>query len=136
MLRFREALEGVTLAAERDAGRDAGIRAANAKLLKVQKQGNQQAILDANQQFHFMLYACARNALLQTMIETLWMRIGPHLGLLLRNNAGDSVAANRPSGAPRADRRSGGFDRRVPSVLAQERGRRLDARGDASFARR
>lgn len=96
VLRFREALEGeaVMLAAERATQIEIqGIRAANMRLLKVQKQGNLQAILDANQQFHFKLYESAHNELLQTMIETLWMQIGPHLGLLLRNNAGGSVAA-------------------------------------------
>jgi DNA-binding GntR family transcriptional regulator len=38
--------------------------------------------LAANQAFHFAVYRAAHSDLLQSMIETLWLQIGPHLALL------------------------------------------------------
>lgn len=94
VLRLREALEGeaAAIAAERASAQDLkAIRAANAALLTMQQKGALQGFLDANQTFHFSVYAAAHNALLQSMIETLWLQIGPHLGLLLRRSEGNDT---------------------------------------------
>lgn len=96
VLRFREALEGeaVMLAAERATREDLNaIRAANRALIAIQRKGTFDGFLKANQEFHFTVYAAAHNDLLQSMIETLWLQTGPHLGLLLaRSN--DAARAN------------------------------------------
>lgn len=41
------------------------------------------AMLAANEEFHFAVYAASRNELLISMIETLWLQGGPYLSLLL-----------------------------------------------------
>ena len=91
VLRFRIALEGeaAMLAAERASAMDVkAIQAANKALLAAQRAGAMQRFLDANQAFHFAVYAAAHNPLLQSLIETLWLQIGPHLGMLLRESGG------------------------------------------------
>lgn len=84
--RFRVALEGeaAALAAERCTPQDiATIEAAHAACRKAQKAGRFEEFLTANQDFHFAVYRAARSELLQSMIETLWLQIGPHLAALI-----------------------------------------------------
>jgi DNA-binding GntR family transcriptional regulator len=45
------------------------------------------AMLGANEEFHFAVYAASRNELLISMIETLWLQGGPYLSLLLDDPA-------------------------------------------------
>jgi len=45
------------------------------------------AMLAANEEFHFAVYAAGRNDLLTSMIENLWLQGGPYLGLLLDDPA-------------------------------------------------
>ncbi len=41
--------------------------------------GRLEPYMAANQEFHFAIYRAAQNDLLVSMIETLWLQIGPHL---------------------------------------------------------
>lgn len=82
ILRFRVLLEGeaAALAAERATAEDvAAIEAANERVLRARQGRQLDRFLAANQRFHFAVYAGAHNDLLQSMIETLWLQIGPHL---------------------------------------------------------
>lgn len=90
VLRFRIALEGeaVSLAAERATDSDlAAMRDADRQVLRAQKSGKVAAIVATNQEFHFTVYRAAHSELLQSMIETLWLQIGPYLGQLLTTSA-------------------------------------------------
>ena len=86
VLRFRIALEGeaASLAAERATARDlVAIREADRRVTRAQKAGKIDIIVATNQEFHFAIYRAAHSDLLQSMIETLWLQIGPYLGQLL-----------------------------------------------------
>lgn len=86
VLRFRIALEGeaAALAAERATERDlAAIRDADRKVTRAQNGRKIGLIVEANQAFHFAVYRAAHSDLLQSMIETLWLQVGPYLGHLL-----------------------------------------------------
>ncbi|MBS0274758.1 MAG: GntR family transcriptional regulator [Proteobacteria bacterium] len=85
ILRFRIALEGeaAALAAERASKIEIARMEKCAELVvKAQERGHIEKFLAANQDFHFSVYRAARNQLLQSMIEVLWLQIGPHLALL------------------------------------------------------
>jgi DNA-binding GntR family transcriptional regulator len=91
--RFRIALEGeaASLASQRATDEDIRKIDANAALtVKAQASGQIHRFLAANQEFHFAVYRAAHSELLQSMIETLWLQIGPHLALLAESeNGGD-----------------------------------------------
>jgi DNA-binding GntR family transcriptional regulator len=53
-------------------------------------------IIQINKQFHFTVYAAAQMPVLSSLIEGLWLRIGPVLNLDLRNS-GSRRRANLPS---------------------------------------
>lgn len=62
--------------------------------------GEQRAFVPANREFHFAIYRAARSDCLMTMIEPLWLQIGPYLALLrgsgswrIANNQHRSLAA-------------------------------------------
>ncbi len=83
--RFRIALEGeaAALAAERATEEDVeAIRDADKRVSKAQKSGRLDRVLATNQEFHFAVYRAAHSDLLQSMIETLWLQVGPYLGQL------------------------------------------------------
>lgn len=86
--RFRIALEGdaAALAAERATEEElAAIARAAADFDAAQASNLVDQFLAANQAFHFAIYRAAHSALLQSMIETLWLQIGPHLGALVHH---------------------------------------------------
>lgn len=85
ILRFRISLEGEACAL-------AAVRATPEEVAEMQRcrqradrscaVGKLDDFLAANQEFHFTVYRGAHNPLLQSLIETLWLQIGPHLALL------------------------------------------------------
>lgn len=92
--RFRIALEGeaAMLAAERATLAEiAAMRAANAAVIRAQKSGRVAKFLVANEDFHFAVYRAAHNDVLQSMIETLWLQVGPYLGYLTSSTPGNDV---------------------------------------------
>jgi DNA-binding GntR family transcriptional regulator len=90
--RFRIALEGeaASLAAERaTAAEISAIEQIAARVEKARQGGRVDRFAAANQEFHFTVYRAAHNDLLQSMIETLWLQIGPHLGNLVEMSVAD-----------------------------------------------
>ena len=84
--RFRILVEGeaCALAAERaTAAEVAAIQQAAARVDKAHAGDRIDRFLIANQEFHFAVYRAAHSDLLQSMIETLWLQIGPYLGFLV-----------------------------------------------------
>jgi DNA-binding GntR family transcriptional regulator len=83
--RFRVLLEGEACAM-------AAVRITSRELTEVEEtrdraerccaSGNLDKFLTANQEFHFAVYRAAHNPLLQSLIETLWLQIGPYLAKL------------------------------------------------------
>lgn len=49
----------------------------NAEMLQMADKQDLKGYLNANQRFHFTLYAAVNNPELLNMIELLWMRYGP-----------------------------------------------------------
>ena len=85
VLRFRIALEGeaCALAAERATSADMeAIQRASERADTASEASSLDRFLAANREFHFAVYRGAHNDLLQSMIETLWLQIGPHLAQL------------------------------------------------------
>jgi DNA-binding GntR family transcriptional regulator len=87
--RFRVALEG-------EAAALAALRATPEEVKRIEQAAVQATkaqggpvfrFLAANQAFHFAVYRAARSELLQSMIETLWLQIGPHLALLAESES-------------------------------------------------
>lgn len=94
--RFRIALEGdaAALAAERATEIEiTGMTHAAAKVAKCGQGRHMDRFLQANQEFHFAVYRGAHSDLLRSMIETLWLQIGPHLAGLTLAGSPDAVAA-------------------------------------------
>lgn len=94
--RFRVALEGeaAALAAERaTATQIDAIVQADARCQKAQASGRMDRFLPANQQFHFAIYAAAHSELLLSMIETLWLQIGPHLAYVANYSQDNHLGA-------------------------------------------
>lgn len=84
--RFRIAIEGdaAALAAERATGAElAGIEQAGRRVVQARTANRIDRFLAANQEFHFAIYRAAHSELLQSIIETLWLQIGPHLGYVV-----------------------------------------------------
>lgn len=84
--RIRLLIEGeaAALAAERAMPADlSAIRSANNAALRAQAAGRAARFLLANEEFHFAVYRAARNDLVVSMIETLWLQVGPYLGYLM-----------------------------------------------------
>jgi DNA-binding GntR family transcriptional regulator len=80
--RFRMALEGDAAALAADRASPIEITRMEQAAGRVEKAGqgrNMDRFLLANQEFHFAVYRGAHSDLLQSMIETLWLQIGPHL---------------------------------------------------------
>jgi DNA-binding GntR family transcriptional regulator len=71
--------EAAKLAAERISAAELGVlKAIQAELLDAGKGGHDRRTLwSINRRFHFTIYAAARSTLLASMIETLWLQIGP-----------------------------------------------------------
>jgi DNA-binding GntR family transcriptional regulator len=96
VLRFRIALEGEAafLAAERATPAElAEMRQAGKAVESARSSNKVDRFLAANQSFHFAVYSAAHNALLSSMIETLWLQIGPYLGELTEKSESGDLAA-------------------------------------------
>ena len=92
--RFRIALEGeaAALAAERaTAAEIIKIEQCGGRVIKARASNHRSRFLAANQEFHFAVYRAAHSDLLQSMIETLWLQIGPHLALLTDTEQSDQT---------------------------------------------
>lgn len=57
---------------------------ANAAMREAVKRGDADAVLNANRDFHFTLYAAAQMPQLFDIIQGLWLRTGPYLGAAIR----------------------------------------------------
>lgn len=82
---IRIALEGLAVEkASAIATRDeaAGLRRIAADILAARRRGDTAADRMKIREFHFALYAIARQPILLQMIEGLWLRTGPYLNLL------------------------------------------------------
>jgi DNA-binding GntR family transcriptional regulator len=93
--RFRVCLEGeaAALAAQRATPEEVR-KIEQASLQTAKAQGGQVLrFLAANQAFHFAVYRAAHSELLQSMIETLWLQIGPHLALLAESESFENANA-------------------------------------------
>lgn len=84
--RFRIALEGeaAEMAATRATATElAAIKSAAVRADRTCLDDRLDRFLVANQEFHFSIYRAAHNGVLQSMIEALWLQIGPHLGVVV-----------------------------------------------------
>jgi DNA-binding GntR family transcriptional regulator len=70
----------------------ARLRRQCALLSRAAKDENVRDYLRANRAFHFIIYNAARSPTLVSMIEALWLQIGPYLNLL--RGSGNYVASN------------------------------------------
>ncbi len=89
--RMRIALEGeaAALAAERRTSADlSAIKSAAAKVERARLENRIDRFLTTNQEFHFAVYSAAHSDLLKSLIETLWLQIGPHLSRAVHNMQG------------------------------------------------
>lgn len=82
---IRKAIEG--LAAETAATRItsaalAELQALNERFRRARRQGDVAEALEHNRRFRFLLYEAAGMPTLSTLIETLWLQIGPSLNFL------------------------------------------------------
>ncbi|WP_195908400.1 GntR family transcriptional regulator [Novosphingobium sp. Gsoil 351] len=76
--------EAAALAAARASDDDLlAIEQASARAEKAYRSNKIERFLVANQEFHFAVYAAAHSDLLQSIIEKLWLQVGPHLGALV-----------------------------------------------------
>ncbi len=101
--RVRIEVEG--LAAEWSAGNAtsamlARLDALIARMARFAADDEAKSFLPANREFHFTVYAASGSAALLSMIENLWLRIGPYLSLL--RGSGNWRFANRQHQALRA----------------------------------
>lgn len=86
--RYRILLEGEAAALAAERATDAEIAAivqAGAIVEKAYQSKRIDRFLTVNQEFHFTVYRASHSDLLQSMIEALWLQIGPHLGALMEN---------------------------------------------------
>lgn len=89
--RFRILIEGeaASIAAERATDADMlAIEQAAARVDKAYRSNKIERFLTSNQEFHFTVYRAAHNDLLQSLIEQLWLQVGPHLGYVVESMQG------------------------------------------------
>jgi DNA-binding GntR family transcriptional regulator len=96
VLKFRISLEGEACAlaahrATREEIDEASAAADHAE--RMCASGNLDRFLVANQEFHFAVYRGAHSALLQSLIETLWLQIGPYLAKLAEGSSASDCRA-------------------------------------------
>lgn len=56
----------------------------------MRKQRRASAFLERNRQFHFLIYRAAQMEELRSIVESLWLRVGPFLNLVLNDSLGSS----------------------------------------------
>ena len=94
--RLRILIEGEAagLAAERATPAEiAAIEQASARVEKAFLTNRIDRFLAANQEFHFTVYRAAHHDLCLSIIERLWLQIGPYLGFLLESMRGEDLSA-------------------------------------------
>ena len=57
----------------------------NEAFIAVREEANLVRTLEANQRFHFRLYACANRPMTFSLIRSLWIRAGSVIGMALRS---------------------------------------------------
>jgi DNA-binding GntR family transcriptional regulator len=82
MVTRRAALNPPPLLAER-------LREINTKMIAAIKGGFTEEVLDANKEFHFAIYEAADMPQTLEIINNLWLRIGPYLGVAYRMGYSD-----------------------------------------------
>jgi len=55
----------------------AQLESINSSMIEAVDEGRRDALLRHNYEFHFLIYATARSAILLPMIESLWLQVGP-----------------------------------------------------------
>ncbi|MBX3566746.1 MAG: GntR family transcriptional regulator [Rhizobiaceae bacterium] len=65
------------------------LRDINAKMIAAIKGGFTEEVLDANKEFHFAIYEAAEMPQLLEIINNLWLRTGPYLGVAYRMGYSD-----------------------------------------------
>lgn len=88
----------------------------NAEMLQMAEKQNLKGYLNANQRFHFTLYAAANNPELLNMIELLWMRYGPLMNTV-RSDVLSRIGANHHLSI-NASLENGQVDQTVASLRA------------------
>jgi len=63
-------------------------------MCQAMEAGNAGAFLAANRRFHFRLYEAAETVVMQPVIESMWMQIGPHLNEIFSAREGTTAAAD------------------------------------------
>jgi len=92
LIRIRMAVEGMATrrAALNPPPSLAGeLRAINAAMVAAIETGFTADVLDANKQFHFAIYEAAQMPQLLEIINNLWLRTGPYLGVAYRMGYAD-----------------------------------------------
>ena len=96
ILRIRISLEGdaCAMAAERASAAElAAIKRSRLQADRACAAGRLADFVAANQAFHFDVYRAAHNPLLQSLIETLWLQIGPYLALIAEGSTANDCRA-------------------------------------------
>lgn len=92
LIRIRMSIEGI--AAQR-AARIAPkslvgeLEAINVDMLTAIESGFTEAVLDANKRFHFAIYQASEMPQLLEIINSLWLRTGPYLGMAYRKGSSE-----------------------------------------------
>jgi DNA-binding GntR family transcriptional regulator len=89
LTRVRQAVEGLAAELACANATSALVRdltAINARLRQAIRQRNMRQSLEMNQRFHFTFYAMARSPILASLIESLWLQVGPILYISLADS--------------------------------------------------
>lgn len=92
LIRIRMAIEGMATrraALNPPPGLVADLREINASMIASIRTGFTEDVLDANKRFHFAIYAAAEMPQLLEIINNLWLRTGPYLGVAYRMGYSD-----------------------------------------------
>jgi DNA-binding GntR family transcriptional regulator len=92
LIRIRMSIEGMATrraALNSSAGLVESLREINASMIAAIKTGFTEDVLDANKRFHFAIYEAAEMPQLLEIINNLWLRTGPYLGVAYRMGYSD-----------------------------------------------
>lgn len=95
----------------------AELRSINRRMQSAIKSGDSQAALDANKALHFTIYEAAEMPHLLDVINGLWLRTGPYLGLAYRQVSGGP--RHFDTGTRIHERVIDAFDKRDPQAAAR-----------------
>lgn len=93
LLRIRMAIEGLSARRAAMIGKPslpAVLRSINQRMIAAIHDEDGEAVLDANKTFHFTIYEAAQMPQLLDIINGLWLRTGPYLGMIYRTVPGSA----------------------------------------------